>query len=140
MNAARSDAIVFYGATGDLAYKQIFPALYALAQHDRLDIPVIGVAKADWNLDALRARPGWDWLKSTRRLAGLLNPLGIVRQQVRAGDRRRWCYVLQASQLADLRARYGGAADREEPDGTTLSAFSSPNPVTNGASGDNPYE
>jgi glucose-6-phosphate 1-dehydrogenase len=56
VNAARSDAIVFYGATGDLAYKQIFPALYALAQHDRLDVPVIGVAKADWNLDALQAR------------------------------------------------------------------------------------
>ena len=56
MNAARSDAIVFYGATGDLAYKQIFPALYALARKRRLDIPVIGVAKADWSLDALQAR------------------------------------------------------------------------------------
>jgi glucose-6-phosphate 1-dehydrogenase len=56
MNAARSDAIVFYGATGDLAYKQIFPALYALAQHDRLDIPVIGVAKAGWELPSLQAR------------------------------------------------------------------------------------
>ena len=56
MNAARSDAVVFYGATGDLAYKQIFPALYALARKGRLDIPVIGVAKADWNLDALQAR------------------------------------------------------------------------------------
>jgi glucose-6-phosphate 1-dehydrogenase len=56
MNAARSDAIVFYGATGDLAYKQIFPALYALAQRQGLDIPVIGVAKAGWDLDALRVR------------------------------------------------------------------------------------
>jgi glucose-6-phosphate 1-dehydrogenase len=56
MNAARSDAIVFYGATGDLAYKQIFPALYALARKQRLDMPVIGVAKADGNLDALQAR------------------------------------------------------------------------------------
>jgi glucose-6-phosphate 1-dehydrogenase len=56
MNAARSDAIVFYGATGDLAYKQIFPALYALTRKHRLDIPVIGVAKADWNLDALQTR------------------------------------------------------------------------------------
>jgi glucose-6-phosphate 1-dehydrogenase len=56
MNAARSDAIVFYGATGDLAYKQIFPALYALAHHDRLDIPVIGVARAGWDLPALQAR------------------------------------------------------------------------------------
>jgi glucose-6-phosphate 1-dehydrogenase len=56
MSAARSDAIVFYGATGDLAYKQIFPALYALAQKHRLDIPVIGVAKADWDLHSLQAR------------------------------------------------------------------------------------
>src|SRR5919197_4714832 len=56
MNAARSDAIVFYGATGDLAYKQIFPALYALAQRDRLDIPVIGVANAGWELPSLQAR------------------------------------------------------------------------------------
>jgi glucose-6-phosphate 1-dehydrogenase len=56
MNAARSDAIVFYGATGDLAYKQIFPALYALALHDRLDIPVIAVAKAGWDLPSLNDR------------------------------------------------------------------------------------
>ena len=56
MNAGRSDAIVFYGATGDLAYKQIFPALYALAQKHRLDIPVIGVAKAGWDLQSLQAR------------------------------------------------------------------------------------
>jgi glucose-6-phosphate 1-dehydrogenase len=56
VNAARSDAIVFYGATGDLAYKQIFPALYALARHDRLDIPVIGVADAGWELPSLQAR------------------------------------------------------------------------------------
>jgi glucose-6-phosphate 1-dehydrogenase len=56
MNATRSDAIVFYGATGDLAYKQIFPALYALAQQRRLDIPVIGVAKAGWELPSLQAR------------------------------------------------------------------------------------
>jgi glucose-6-phosphate 1-dehydrogenase len=56
MNAAHSDAIVFYGATGDLAYKQIFPALYALAEHDRLDIPVIGVASAGWELPSLQAR------------------------------------------------------------------------------------
>lgn len=92
-------------------------------------------------LEALRTRPGWDWLKSTRRLAGLLNPLGIVRQQVRQGDRRRWSYVLEADQLADLRARYGGMADvGEEPDGTTPSTFSGPNPVTTGASGDNPHK
>jgi hypothetical protein len=55
-------------------------------------------------LAARRARSGWEWpLKSTRRLAGLLNPLGIVRRQVREpGDRRRWADVLEAVQLADL--------------------------------------
>ena len=51
-----SDALVFFGATGDLAYKQIFPALQALVQRHNLDIPVIGVAKAGWNLDQLKAR------------------------------------------------------------------------------------
>ena len=56
MNAARSDAIVFYGATGDLAKKQIFPALYGLAEQHRLDIPVIGVARAGWDLQTLQAR------------------------------------------------------------------------------------
>jgi hypothetical protein len=91
-------------------------------------------------LEALRARPGWDGLKSPRRLAGLLNPLGIVRQQVREGDRCRWCYLLQADQAADLRARYGGAGEAsDEPDATDLAAPSGPDPVTTGASGDNPH-
>jgi glucose-6-phosphate 1-dehydrogenase len=56
MAAPRSDALVFFGATGDLAYKQIFPALQAMIQHRQLDAPVIGVAKAGWNLDQLKAR------------------------------------------------------------------------------------
>jgi glucose-6-phosphate 1-dehydrogenase len=56
MSDAHSDAIVFYGATGDLAYKQIFPALYALAQRDRLNIPVIGVANAGGAVPFLQAR------------------------------------------------------------------------------------
>ena len=44
MNAARSDAIVFFGATGDLAYKKVFPALQAMIRHEHFDVPVIGVA------------------------------------------------------------------------------------------------
>ena len=52
----RSDALVFLGATGDLAYKQIFPALLALVEHGALDVPVIGVAKAGWGLDELKER------------------------------------------------------------------------------------
>src|SRR6476619_592399 len=52
----RSDALVFFGATGDLAYKKIFPALHALARRGKLDLPVIGVAKSGWTLDQLLER------------------------------------------------------------------------------------
>jgi glucose-6-phosphate 1-dehydrogenase len=55
-NAPRSDALAFFGATGDLAYKKIFPALHAMARRGHLEFPVIGVAKSGWNLDQLRAR------------------------------------------------------------------------------------
>jgi glucose-6-phosphate 1-dehydrogenase len=56
MADSHSDALVFFGATGDLAYKKIFPALQAMIRRGRLKVPVIGVAKAGWNLDQLRAR------------------------------------------------------------------------------------
>jgi glucose-6-phosphate 1-dehydrogenase len=56
MSAEHSDALVFYGATGDLAYKKIFPSLQAMAKRGHLTVPVIGVAKAGWTLDQLRAR------------------------------------------------------------------------------------
>src|SRR4029077_2140775 len=53
---SHSDALVFFGATGDLAYKKIFPALQAMLNRGHLNVPVIGVAKAGWTLDQLRAR------------------------------------------------------------------------------------
>jgi glucose-6-phosphate 1-dehydrogenase len=53
---SHSDALVFFGATGDLAYKKIFPALHAMAKRGHLNVPVIGVAKAGWGLDQLKAR------------------------------------------------------------------------------------
>src|SRR5256885_1845160 len=56
MNDVHSDAFVFFGATGDLAYKKIFPALQAMVKRGHLDVPVIGVAKAGWNLEQLRTR------------------------------------------------------------------------------------
>src|SRR5271167_3464651 len=56
MNAPHSDALVFFGATGDLAYKKIFPSLQSMLKRGHLDVPVIGVAKAGWNLDQLKAR------------------------------------------------------------------------------------
>src|SRR4051794_35716457 len=51
-----SDACVLFGATGDLAYKQIFPALQALARRGHLEMPVIIVAKTGWSLDKLKSR------------------------------------------------------------------------------------
>src|SRR5881296_2205414 len=56
MSSSHSDALVFFGATGDLAYKKIFPALQAMAKRGHLNVPVIGVAKSPWNLDGLRQR------------------------------------------------------------------------------------
>src|SRR3954470_1006250 len=54
--SSESDALVFFGATGDLAYKKIFPALQAMVKRGNLSVPVVGVAKAGWNLDQLRER------------------------------------------------------------------------------------
>ncbi|MGH8247336.1 MAG: glucose-6-phosphate dehydrogenase, partial [Gammaproteobacteria bacterium] len=53
---SHSDVFVFFGATGDLAYKKIFPALQALVKRGRLNVPVIGVARSPWTLDQFRAR------------------------------------------------------------------------------------
>ena len=56
MAASMSDAFVFFGATGDLAHKQIFPSLLDLVRDEGLNVPIIGVAKAGWSLDQLKAR------------------------------------------------------------------------------------
>ncbi|HEY7509445.1 MAG TPA: glucose-6-phosphate dehydrogenase [Vicinamibacteria bacterium] len=52
----RSDALVFFGATGDLAYKKIFPALQALVRRDRLTMPIVGVARSGWSREQLLDR------------------------------------------------------------------------------------
>src|SRR5262245_38552139 len=56
MSSPRQEALVLFGATGDLAYKKIFPALQSMIRRGQLDVPVIGVAKAGWTLEQLRAR------------------------------------------------------------------------------------
>src|SRR5258707_11150853 len=56
MSEPHSDALVFFGATGDLAYKKIFPSLQAMVRRGHLRVPVIGVAKAGWSLDQFKAR------------------------------------------------------------------------------------
>jgi glucose-6-phosphate 1-dehydrogenase len=79
MTNLHSDALVFFGATGDLAYKKIFPALQGMVKRGHLNVPVIGVAKSGWNLEQFRAR-AYDSLKkhgsvdssAFEKLSGLL--------------------------------------------------------------------
>jgi glucose-6-phosphate 1-dehydrogenase len=54
--APHSDALVFFGATGDLIFKKVFPALYAMERRGHLQVPVIGVARSDWTSEKFRAR------------------------------------------------------------------------------------
>jgi len=56
MDMERSDALVFFGASGDLAYKKIFPALHGMARRGRLNVPVVGVARTSWTLEQFRER------------------------------------------------------------------------------------
>jgi glucose-6-phosphate 1-dehydrogenase len=56
MSDIHSDALVFFGATGDLAYKKIFPSLQAMVKRGTLNVPIVGVAKSGWNIDQFRAR------------------------------------------------------------------------------------
>src|SRR3984893_13736485 len=56
MSDTHSDGLVFFGATGDLAYKKIFPSLQAMVKRGTLNVPVVGVAKSGWNIDQFRTR------------------------------------------------------------------------------------
>jgi glucose-6-phosphate 1-dehydrogenase len=84
MNNSESDALVFFGATGDLAFKKIFPALQALAKRGHLKVPVIGVGRSDWTADQLRARARESLEKSgevdtaaCEKLCGLLRYVSV---------------------------------------------------------------
>jgi glucose-6-phosphate 1-dehydrogenase len=72
MNSNQSDALVFFGATGDLAYIKIFPSLLEMIRRGKLDVPIIGVAKADWTLEQLHARA-----KESIESRGVSNPLAF---------------------------------------------------------------
>jgi glucose-6-phosphate 1-dehydrogenase len=74
LDNVKSDALVFFGATGDLAYKQIFPSLQRLAKRGKLLGPVIGVAKAGWNLEQFQARA-----KDSVEKHGGLDPDGFAK-------------------------------------------------------------
>ena len=79
MSKPVSDAIVFFGASGDLAYKQIFPSLLRLVRDEGVNVPIVGVAKSGWNLDKLKERAkesieqhGGSDPESFEKLSGLL--------------------------------------------------------------------
>ena len=73
MAISRSDALVLYGVTGDLAHKMIFPALYAMVKRGELKVPVIGVAFPKWSLDRLHKRI----TDSIKRAGGIDNPRAL---------------------------------------------------------------
>lgn len=77
MAPVQSDALVFFGATGDLAHKKIFPALQTMIKRGQLNVPVIGVANAGWNLDQLKARArdsveNWEPLMRNRSFGSII--------------------------------------------------------------------
>jgi glucose-6-phosphate 1-dehydrogenase len=102
--ARRSDALVFFGATGDLAFKKIFPALHAMARRGHLDFPVIGVARSRWTLDDLRARAH----ESVERHGGGVDAAAFAR----LAERLRLVNgnYEDAATFAALRAELGDAA------------------------------
>ena len=97
-----SDAVVFFGATGDLAYKQIFPSLQQLAKRGKLAGPVIGVAKAGWNLDQFKQRA-----QDSVEKHGGLDPVGFPKllEKLRYVDGD----YNDAQTFANVRTELGGA-------------------------------
>src|ERR1035437_1663989 len=80
-----SDALVIFGVTGDLVYKKIFPALYAMVRRGTLNIPVIGVASSKWSQAQLRKRAS-DSIKQSGQIAdrpALDHLLSLLRSEER---------------------------------------------------------
>jgi len=102
MTESQSDALVLFGATGDLAYQQIFPALHSMARHGRLDVPVICVARPDWTLDQLRERAQKSIAEHGKPDAAAFDRVGKALRYV-AGD------YLEDGTFARLRASLGTA-------------------------------
>jgi glucose-6-phosphate 1-dehydrogenase len=106
----RCDALALFGATGDLAYKKIFPSLHAMVRHGRLKVPVVALGREPWDIDQIRARArasidehgGGVEEKTFEELAGLLRFVGgdyndagtFERLHVALGAARRPCHYL----------------------------------------------
>jgi glucose-6-phosphate 1-dehydrogenase len=146
MSDFHSDALVFFGATGDLAYKKIFPSLQAMVKRGTLNVPVVGVAKAGWNLDQFRARAydslekhGWIDRAAFEKLRSLLRyvdgdyqdpaTFSSIRREL-GGCRRPAHYLaippvlfgLVVEQLGKSGAAQGARVIVEKPFGTDLAS------------------
>ena len=100
-----SDALVFFGATGDLAYKKIFPALQSLTRRGRLNVPVIGVAMSGWNRDQLIERA-----KASCTEYGGLDPAAFAKLVSQPPLRRRRLQRPEDLRAAQERAGQGASA------------------------------
>jgi len=144
MSNSRSDAFVFFGATGDLAYKKIFPSLQAMVKRGAIDVPVVGVARSAWSLDQFRAwaldsleKHGGVDRAAFEKLSGLLRYIGgdyndpatfaAIRGEL--GSCRRPAYYLAippalfghvVEQLANSSCTQGARVIIEKPFGTDL--------------------
>ena len=85
MTASRSDALVLFGVTGDLAHKMIFPALYALAKNGALKVPVVGVASPKWSLEQLRNR-----VEDSIQRSGGIDDQDALRRLTVPAELREW--------------------------------------------------
>jgi len=144
MNNAHSDAFVFFGASGDLAYKKIFPSLQAMVKRGNLNVPVIGVAKEGWTLDQFRAR-AFDSIEkhggvdraAFDKLSGLLRYVGgdygdpatflAIRRELGASERPAHYLAIPpvlfgpvVEQLGKAGAAKGARVIVEKPFGTDL--------------------
>src|SRR5215510_317890 len=146
MNVSHSDALVFFGATGDLAYKKIFPALQAMVKRGHLHVPVIGVAKAGWTLEQLRARAhdsleqhGGVDAQAFEKLSGLLRYVDgdykdpstyqMIRKALNGAQRSAHYLAIPpllfgtvVEQLAKSGSAHGARVVVEKPFGTDLSS------------------
>ena len=158
MSEAHSDALVFFGATGDLAYKKIFPALQAMLKRGNLKVPVIGVAKAGWNLDQLKARARDSLEKhgggvdsaAFEKLSGLLRYVDgdyadpatfqAIRKQLGSAQRPAHylaippsAFELVVEQLAQAACTNGARVIVEKPFGRDLASAQELNRILHGA-------
>jgi glucose-6-phosphate 1-dehydrogenase len=83
MSIPRSDALVFFGATGDLAYKQIFPALQAMMLRDGLDLPIVCVAHSGWTVERLRQRAHDSLAQAAKNKGGSVDEAAFAKLSAR---------------------------------------------------------